>query len=157
VRRSRFLDRIAGEGPLPGVADTLARAHELGLRVGLASSSGREWVVGNLERLDLLHHFRCVRTADDVQRVKPEPDLYLSALECLGVEPRHAVAFEDSPNGALAVRRAGMHCVVVPNSVTAGLAFHDGHLRLDSMLQADLPALFERLVRAADAADESAA
>src|ERR1700741_2373330 len=133
LRSRRFYDRIATEGALPGVEEALRTARALGLRGGLASSGTREWVVGQLERLGLVEHFDCIRTRDDVARAKPEPDLYLSALDCLGVAPEHAVAFEDSPNGALAARRAGLYCVVVPNRVTAGLEFGEHHLRLDSL------------------------
>ena len=145
LRTERFQARIRGCGPIPGVAEALAAAAVLGLKVGLASSSGSGWVRGQLERLGLLRHFHCVRTAEDVERVKPHPDLYLSVMECLGVPPARAVAIEDSPNGALAARRAGMYCVVVPNPVTAGLAFGPHHLRLESLHGVDLAELLRRL------------
>jgi HAD superfamily hydrolase (TIGR01509 family) len=144
-RRRGFHQRIAGQGPLPGVEEMLQAAAGMGLKIGLASSSGRAWVTGQLERLGLLQHFACIRTRDEVSRVKPEPELYLSVLRCLGVEPGQAVAFEDSPNGALAARRAGMYCVVVPNLVTASLAFGDHHLRLESLLRVELAGLLRRL------------
>jgi beta-phosphoglucomutase-like phosphatase (HAD superfamily) len=127
------------------VEETLAAARSLGLRIGLASSSSREWVHGQLARLGLPGWFECIRTRDDVARAKPAPDLYLSVLRHLGVHPSRAVAFEDSPNGALAARRAGMYCVVVPNAVTAALEFGEHHLRLDSLLQAGLADLLARL------------
>ena len=69
--------------------------------------------------------------------VKPDPALYEVAVQRLGIEPAEAVAFEDSPNGALAAKRAGLSCVVIPNSVTEGLSFGDFDLKLSSM--ADLP------------------
>ena len=144
-RRERFLRRIEGEGAIPGVEEALRAAKSLQLRVGLASSSGREWVEGQLRRLGLLHHFDCLRTADDVERVKPEPDLYLSVLRCLGVPAARAVAFEDSPNGALAAARAGMYCVVIPNRVTRGLEFGAHDLRLESLMQAELAHLLARI------------
>lgn len=145
-RRERFLRRIADEGALPGVERTLLAARREGLRVGLASSSPRTWVVPHLERLGLRPHFDAIRTAEDVAQVKPAPDLYLRVAEDLGVAPARAVAFEDSPNGALAARRAGMRVVVVPNSVTAGLTFGDVDLRVGSMLEVELPHLFARFV-----------
>jgi len=111
-------------------------------------------VEGQLGRLGLLGHFDCVRTADDVERAKPDPDLYLAAAECLGVAPEEAVAFEDSPNGALAAKRAGMHCVVVPNSVTAALSFCPVELRLESMLHLELDPLLARLGAPAGPAEE---
>ena len=147
VRRERFFERIRDVGALPGVEDALAAAHAQGLRLGVASSASREWVEGQLERLGLRRFFDCVRTADDVARAKPEPDLYLSALECLGVDASRAVAIEDSPNGALAARRAGMYCVVVPNPVTAALAFGDHSLRLESLDGVELAEVLERVVK----------
>jgi HAD superfamily hydrolase (TIGR01509 family) len=148
LRTERFHARIVGQGALPGVEAAIDAAHVHGLRVGLASSSTRRWVHGQLERLGLLRRFHAIRTADDVQRVKPDPELYLSVLAALGVEPSRAVAFEDSPNGALAARRAGMRCVVIPNPITAALEFGETDLRLASMLEVEIPALFDRLLGA---------
>lgn len=146
-RSERFQERIAGEGPLPGVADALDAARGMGLRVGLASSSTWGWVVPQLRALGLLDRFHAIRTADDVRQVKPDPELYLSVLDALGVEPAHAVAVEDSPNGALAARRAGMRCVVVPNAVTLHLEFGEADLRLVSLADLPLADLVERLAR----------
>jgi len=150
-RRSRFFERVEGVGPIPGVEEALRAAKSLGLRIGLASSSNREWVEPQLRRLGLWHYFECVRTSDDVERAKPDPELYRSVLRCLGVEATRAVAFEDSPNGALAAKRAGMYCVVVPNRVTAGLAFGEHDLRLESLMQAELADLLARISAAARA------
>jgi HAD superfamily hydrolase (TIGR01509 family) len=148
LRRRRFFERIEGEGPIAGVEETLKAARGLGLKVGLASSSPREWVEPQLRKLGLLHYFDCIRTRDDVEHAKPAPDLYLAAVACLGVSPDRAVAFEDSPNGALAARRAGLYCVVVPNRITAALEFGEHDLRLDSLLDAPLSELPARLAAA---------
>ena len=146
-RGERFRERIAGQGPLPGVADALDAARELGLRVGLASSSPRAWVEPQLRALGLLERFHAIRVADDVARVKPDPALYTSVLAALGVAPERAVAIEDSPNGALAARRAGMRVVVVPNSVTVHLEFGEAALRLASLAEIPLHDLIRRLAR----------
>lgn len=129
----------------PGVRAYLQEAKELGLRVGLASSSSRAWVTGYLERFGLLPWFDCIRTSDDVTKVKPDPELYRKTLEGLGVRPEAAVAFEDSPNGALAAKRAGMWCVIVPNSVTAKLQFGEYDQRLSSMEELPLRELIVSL------------
>ncbi len=138
----RTLARIAALPPLPGVLETLSAAQRLGLRLAVASSSSHRWVDGHLARLGLGHFFETVRCADDVAHTKPEPDLYLSALDALGVSPLEAIAFEDSPNGVTAARRAGLFVVAIPNPITAQLTFNGESLRLASM--ADL-ALHELL------------
>ena len=127
------LDRILALPPLPGVPGTLRAARRLGLRLAVASSSHHRWVDGHLTRLGLTHFFEAVKCADDVARTKPEPDLYLSALEALGVSANEAIAFEDSPNGVTAARRAGLFVVAIPNPITAQLKIEGENLRLNSM------------------------
>lgn len=121
--------------PLPGVVDTLASARRLGLRTGVASSSPRSWVEGHLQRLGLLGRFEALRCSDDVERVKPDPALYLAAVEALGVHACEAVAFEDSPHGVAAAKAAGLFCVAVPGPMTRGLDFGAADLVLDSMAE----------------------
>ena len=58
-------------------------------------------------------------------------------LEYLGVRAEEAIAFEDSPNGVLAAKRAGLYCVAVPNPTTKQLRLDGADLVLDSL--ADLP------------------
>lgn len=142
-RIESFDNRIQNERALPGVEAYLQAAKRLGLKIGLASSSRREWVTRFLNHLNLTDYFECIRTAGDVEHVKPDPALYLRALECLGVNPEHAIAFEDSPNGALAAKRAGMKCVIVPNYVTSALTFGEHDLRLVSMAEMELERVIE--------------
>jgi beta-phosphoglucomutase-like phosphatase (HAD superfamily) len=63
--------------------------------------------------------------------------LYLAVLEYLGVRAEEAIASEDSPNGVLAAKRAGLYCVAVPNPTTKQLRLDGADLVLDSL--ADLP------------------
>jgi len=117
----------------------------MGLKVGVASSSTRDWVRGHLERLGILDSFDCLRCRDDVASAKPEPDLYLAVLECVGVLAAEAIAIEDSPNGVLAAKRAGMRCVAIPNSITARLDLGRADLILDSLADVTLPELLSKL------------
>jgi HAD superfamily hydrolase (TIGR01509 family) len=132
-RRLRELELIAAQPVLPGVEDYLKSAKQLNLKIGLASSSDIHWVAGHLERLGLLNYFDCLRTSDHVVHTKPAPDLFLAALECLNVDPQEALVFEDSPNGILASRSAGIFCVAVPNSLTSQLDLAQANLRLNSL------------------------
>lgn len=136
-QRARVLTLIEREVVRPGVVDYITQAQQLGLKLAVASSSGCEWVTTHLERLGLLKHFESVKCADHVEHTKPDPALYLLALEALGVEAHEALVLEDSPNGILAARRAGIFCVAVPNDLTRSLNFDQANYRLNSM--ADMP------------------
>ena len=142
-RKKRNLDLIAAQSALPGVEDYISSAKKLGLHVGLASSSYRTWVVGHLTHLELLDQFETIRTADDVVRAKPDPELYLRALQDLEVSPDEAIAFEDSPNGVAAAVAAGIYTVWVPNSVTRLLPCYGYDLRLGSLAEIPLGELIE--------------
>jgi HAD superfamily hydrolase (TIGR01509 family) len=128
---------------LPGVVDILnaARDHRLGLAV--ASSSPHSWVDSHLSRLGLFDRFDRIICADDVPagRTKPNPDLFLKALDALGARADEAVVFEDSPNGVKAARAAGIFVVAAPNPVTALLEFDGENLRIDSLANLPLPQL----------------
>jgi putative hydrolase of the HAD superfamily len=121
-----------------GVKAYLTNAKELGLKIGLASSSPREWVEGYLRDLQIIDYFQVIKTGDEVEKVKPDPALYIKALEGLGVNADEAIAFEDSANGAKAAVAAGLKCVIVPNEVTQSLAFEKYDLRINSMLEMSL-------------------
>ncbi|HTG70886.1 MAG TPA: HAD family hydrolase [Candidatus Udaeobacter sp.] len=122
-----------------GILDYLNFAQASGLKIGLASSSDRAWIDRHLEQLDIAHYFECIRTADDVAKVKPDPELYKQALAGLGVEASEAIAIEDSPNGARAASAAGMSCIIVPNTITKSLAFDksDRYYHAESLAHID--------------------
>ncbi|HXI94613.1 MAG TPA: HAD family hydrolase [Candidatus Acidoferrum sp.] len=144
-RIGRRTEMIFAQEALPGVVGLLAEATAMGLKVGLASSSTSDWVGGHLARLGILHHFDCMRCRDQVANAKPEPDLYLAVLDCLGVPAPEAIAIEDSPNGVLAAKRAGLRCVAVPNSITAGLDLGQADVLLGSLAEVTLSELLTML------------
>src|ERR1700693_1890120 len=113
-RIRRRAEMMPAQEVLPGVLRRIAEAKAMGLKLGVASSSTTEWVRGHLARLGILDSFECVRCRDDVANAKPEPDLYLAVLDCLSVPASDAIAIEDSPNGVLAAKRAGLRCVALP-------------------------------------------
>ncbi len=136
-RRQRERELILNQPVLPGVRETLQNAHRRGLPCAVASSSTCDWVESHLKRLGLYDDFVSIKTIEDVAHSKPAPDLFLAALRELQVEPQEAIVFEDSPNGILAAKRAGIFCVTVPNGLTAGLSLDLADIRLNSL--ADLP------------------
>jgi HAD superfamily hydrolase (TIGR01509 family) len=130
---------------LPGVVDYLDDARRLGLRLAVASSSPHNWVDSHLSRLELADRFDAIICGDDVPpgRTKPHPDLYLMALDALGVKAEEAIVFEDSPNGITAARAAGIFVVSVPNPITSLLKTDGANLTLDSLAQISLQELLQ--------------
>ncbi|WP_417900882.1 HAD family hydrolase [Bacillus haimaensis] len=138
-----YLEKASRPELRPGVLAYLKSAQKNGLKIGLASSSGRDWVVGYLEQLDIFSYFETIVTREDVEKVKPDPALYINALQNLGVNGEEAIAFEDSLHGSNAAMAAGIHCIVVPNPVTSHMDFKDYHLRLSSMEEKELEAILK--------------
>ncbi|HVL80242.1 MAG TPA: HAD-IA family hydrolase [Actinomycetota bacterium] len=147
MRRRRQDELIARLEILDGVRAWLDDADSLGIPVAIASSSPREWVEGFLRRLAIEDRFALVRCREDVDVVKPDPALYLSAAEGLGVDPAEAVAVEDSPNGIRAAKDAGMFCVAVPHALTRDLPLDRADLVVTSLAELPLPDLVERMRR----------
>jgi len=144
-RRAREMQLIATQPIQPGVKPYLADAKRLGLKLGLASSSSSEWVRGHLSRLGLIAYFDSIRTAEDVKHAKPDPALYLAVLKDLAITPGQVIVLEDSPNGLLAAKRAGLFCVVVPNELTNQLPLDNADLCLDSLADLPLEGLLSRV------------
>ena len=150
--RTRFRSEsdalILQQPVLPGVVDYLTDARRLGLRLGIASSSPHRWVDAHLARLGLADRFDTMICGDDVPpgRTKPHPDLYLKALDALGLKADEAIVFEDSPNGVNAARAAGIFVVSVPNPITKLLKTNGANLALDSLTQISLQELLNDFV-----------
>ena len=142
-RRKSYLDHLEGQQAMPGVEAALHAAREAGLKLGIASSSPDNWVSGHLTRLGLRSLFDVIVTADDVEHTKPDPALFLLAAEKMGVQPASTVVFEDSHNGVVGAKRAGMFVVAVPNEITKHSDLSAADLRLDSMEDLSLDRLRE--------------
>jgi HAD superfamily hydrolase (TIGR01509 family) len=145
-RKARRNELIEVEVVRAGVEAWLDEADALGLQLAVASSSSPRWVENHLERLGLRKRFAHIaaRRPPDVLP-KPAPDTYLEACAAVGVEPRAALAVEDSPNGAHAAKAAGMWCVVVPHGITASLDFSHADVRVDSLASVTIQDVVARL------------
>ncbi len=130
LERLYYAESTALQQLLPGVADYLRVAGELGLKTAVASSSTRAWVMEHLDRLGIGGQFDAIVCREDVKRTKPDPELYRTALRRLAVQPEEAIAFEDSSNGIHAAKSAGLYCVAVPNLLTVDLDLTEADQRL---------------------------
>lgn len=107
----------------PGVPETLHALKEMGIRLGLATSTYRTLAIDRLTKVGLYEYFDEKVFGDEIENGKPNPDIYLKACEKLGVRPEEAIGVEDSINGVLSASAAGLHTVMVvdliqPNDLT---------------------------------------
>jgi HAD superfamily hydrolase (TIGR01509 family) len=111
----RMLERYRSQLPLtPGAVDTVRR---LAARwpLALASSSNRELIDAALAAAGLTELFATTVSSEEVERGKPAPDVYLEAARRIGAAADRCAAIEDSQNGILSARAAGMRVIAVPN------------------------------------------
>jgi HAD superfamily hydrolase (TIGR01509 family) len=99
----------------PGLRELLAYLIKSGIKTALGSSSDERIVRFYLERAALNHKFDVIVCGDKVKRGKPEPDIFLRALEELGVSSDDCLVLEDSYNGITAAYRAGIRSVMIPD------------------------------------------
>ena len=143
-RRRKYVEVVESNPLLPGVVDYIHEAKRLGLKLAVASSSNHAWVDGHLEGRGLRQHFDSVKCADDVARVKPDPELYLLTASTLKTVPANTLVLEDSANGVTAAKDAGAFCVAVPNPMTKDLPLDRADLRLNALSDLPLTTLLAR-------------
>jgi len=134
-------DLIAAEPMRPGVLSYLYDARNEGLHIGLASSSPRSWIDHHLTRFEILDYFGCIKTCNDVDKTKPDPELYLKSLECMHLKGHEVIALEDSPNGVAAAISAGIYSAVFPNEITRMFEFSNADLVINSLEEMPLKEL----------------
>ncbi|GAB3936600.1 HAD family hydrolase [Micromonospora vulcania] len=135
--------------PAPGIVAWLDRAAELGLRLAVASSSPITHVGAMLDQAGLRARFEVLATGEEVPAHKPDPAVYLLALDRLGLPADQAVAFEDTAHGVAAAHACGLRCVAVPNPHADHRRFTAADLLLPSAADLPLDALLARLDRRA--------
>ncbi len=140
-----YRDRITIFGQLmehelalrPGALDLLRRLRSRRVRCIVVTSGERDYLATVLERFGLERFFATSVTADDVARHKPDPEPYRRAAAALRLPPEACLALEDSRNGLLSAKGAGLWCVVIPNAVTMHQDFALADALYDSLEDLD--------------------
>ena len=129
------IDRVLTTGePMAGVCDALEMVRLSGLPIAIASSSSEALINAVIQRLNIGAYIQVICSGQQEAQGKPHPAVYLSTARRLGVDPSACLALEDSPNGVLAAKAAGMYCIVVPDPYMAGDPhMNEADLRLGSL------------------------
>jgi beta-phosphoglucomutase len=104
--------------PLPGAVELIDALHAGGFKLAVGSSGPPENIALTLEKLGRTASFTACATGADVQRGKPDPQVFLIAAERLGVPPDRCAVIEDAPQGVEAANRAGMTSIAVLGTTT---------------------------------------
>ena len=141
-RRTQLLVRQTRERTVPmrGIPEVPRRLRALGYRLAVASSSAVEVIEATVEVLGLAPVFETLVSGLEVGRGKPAPDVFLETARRLALPPRDCLVVEDSRNGLLAAKAAGMACAAVPCPATRHEDFVEADFRL-----ATLPELLQLL------------
>lgn len=113
--------------PISGIPELLEELRSHRITVGLASSSPMVFIEKVLEKFGIRHYFSCVISGEEMARGKPAPDIYLEASKVLDIPPEQCMVLEDSRNGVMAAKSAGMRCIgfANPNSGSQDLSAAD--------------------------------
>jgi beta-phosphoglucomutase len=101
---------------MDGAAELIRALHQAGFRLAVGSSGPPDNVNLVLDRLQSRLCFDGVVTGTDVQRGKPDPQVFLLGAERIGVAPPHCVVVEDAPAGVAAAHAAGMKCIAIAST-----------------------------------------
>ena len=122
-----------------GVKDIFEYIRNNGLKCAVATSTRRESAEKTLHEIGVGDYLDAVVYGDEVERGKPEPDIFLRAAKAIGVNPSEAVVVEDSINGIKAGYAAGMRVVHIPDTI----AIDDDIRKLTYMVCDDLNGLID--------------
>ncbi|KAK3123723.1 hypothetical protein QOZ80_8AG0635100 [Eleusine coracana subsp. coracana] len=114
--------------PRPGVLRLMGEAKGAGIKLAVCSAATKSSVIMCLENLIGLERFNgldCFLAGDDVKLKKPDPTIYITAAEKLGVDSKNCLVVEDSVIGLLAAKGAGMSCIITYTNSTANQDFKD--------------------------------
>lgn len=136
-RKQRKAELYARAPLLPGVRERLAEARERGIKTAIVTRNRDDRVRAQSDLAGLDHKWDALICANE-DPTRDKSELYRHALAVLEVQAKHALAFEDSPSGVRAAKRAGLLCVAVPNEITRGADFEEADLLLSSLADQSL-------------------
>ena len=121
--KTEITSGLVAEGGLPlrpGIARIVDEAIAAGVRLGVCTTSNPKFIDAVLDLFgpERKAKFDFVHAGDVVAKKKPAPDIYLLALETLGLPPHECMVIEDSRNGLLAAKGAGLPCLITTSTYT---------------------------------------
>jgi putative hydrolase of the HAD superfamily len=124
-----------------GLKETFRLLRAFEIRIAMTSNLKMKQVIEELHKFNLAEDFDCIRCAEELPSLKPNPDLHINVMETLGVRPVKAIALETAPEGTAAAKAAGLFCVGTPE-LNGNADFH-----LKSLTEQPIIPLLEQMDR----------
>ncbi len=116
-KQAHYLEVLeSGEiAPVPGSVELIKALHKAGIPLGLATSSNVRVMNTVLDIFGIRPYFTSILSGGELPESKPHPAIYLLSAQRLGVESQDCVVLEDTTNGVMAAKGAGMYCIAYRN------------------------------------------
>ena len=139
-KHAHYLEILqSGEiAPVKGSVELIKSLHEAGIPLALATSSNVRVMNTVLDSFDIRPYFQSILSGGELPESKPHPAIYLISAERLGVAPADCLVIEDTTNGILAAKRAGMYCVAFRNPHSGKQDLSQADRIVDSLSEIDI-------------------
>jgi beta-phosphoglucomutase len=126
-----FIDKITPEDQIPGAISFVKELKEHGLKLAVCSSSKNSGLV--LDKLGIKELFDVVITGNEIKKAKPEPEIFLTAMEKLNVQPENTLVFEDAESGIKAALAANLKVIAIgkPENLPGASFYLENFLEVD--------------------------
>ena len=123
---------------ISGIPELLISLKHNNIKTAIGSSSPKELIITVIEKFQLGKYFDCIVSGDEVKEGKPKPDIYLEVSKRIGVNPEECIVIEDSRNGVLAAKNAGMKCFGFRNVNSGNQDLSKADIIVDSIRNIDI-------------------
>ncbi|WP_432409701.1 HAD family hydrolase [Wukongibacter sp. M2B1] len=142
----RYIEHLLAKDdikPIMGVRKLINELYIKDIKLALASSAVRRSIETVINLFELGEYFSISISGEDIEDGKPCPDIFLKAANELGVNPMECVVIEDSRNGVIAAKTAGMKCIGFKNRNSGNQDLSRADMVIDSLSQIDYKKVLE--------------
>jgi mannitol-1-/sugar-/sorbitol-6-/2-deoxyglucose-6-phosphatase len=122
-----------------GVVEILKKIRDKNLKKAIASSSPQYFIEKVIAKLGIIKYFDLIQSSELLEAGKPHPAVYIHTARLLNIKPENCLAIEDSINGLIAAKKAGMKTIAIPDShLKHDKRYSEADLVVDSLVHFDI-------------------
>lgn len=141
AKKERFMKRIDEVELVDNFMDFMLSAYEEGYILAIASSNNRRIVNAVVEKFQLGKYMKFIISGEEVNKGKPDPEIFLTAAKKINVDPSNCIVIEDATNGVKAAKAAGMNCIALKNLDSGNQDLSEADLIIEDFKELNLDIL----------------